>query len=239
MNGLPRVVTIAWCLTDASARGPARRLSHAAITAAAIEVADDQGLGAVTMARVAQRLGFTTMALYRYVSTKAELLLLMADAAVALPDLKVERVEGASGLRRWADAVRDAHRAHPWLAEVPRASTSAMMPNSARMTDLALRALDGLPLTAPEKLATVLALSGLAAFYADVERSMAAEPTEAIDPDALAPFVGALAASCPDVAALTAAGEFVNTTGADDSWVEQQHAFSVAALLAGLPSAAE
>ena len=102
MNGLPRVVTIAWCLTDASARGPARRLSHAAITAAAIEVADDQGLGAVTMARVAQRLGFTTMALYRYVSTKAELLLLMADAAVALPDLKVERGEGASGLRRWA-----------------------------------------------------------------------------------------------------------------------------------------
>ena len=58
-------------------RGPKPALTVEAIVDAAIELADSGGLEAVSMASVAKRLGFTTMSLYRYVTSKDELLQLM------------------------------------------------------------------------------------------------------------------------------------------------------------------
>lgn len=54
---------------------PEQGLSVGRIVTAAIELADADGLGAVSMARVATRLGFTTMSLYRHVHSKDELVL--------------------------------------------------------------------------------------------------------------------------------------------------------------------
>jgi len=51
-----------------------RGLSEARVVAAAIALADEDGLEAVSMARVAERLGFTTMSLYRHVRSKDDLL---------------------------------------------------------------------------------------------------------------------------------------------------------------------
>ena len=73
-TGLPRAVMIAWGMEEAPQRGPSRGLSHEKIVAAGIDLADAEGLGAVTMQAVARSLGFTTMSLYRYVSSKDELL---------------------------------------------------------------------------------------------------------------------------------------------------------------------
>src|SRR5690606_16759942 len=70
-------------------RGAETGLSPAAIVRAAIGVADAEGIDGLSMRRVAARLGVTTMALYRYVSAKDDLVLLMADtvfAEHALPD---------------------------------------------------------------------------------------------------------------------------------------------------------
>ncbi|MFC7655745.1 TetR/AcrR family transcriptional regulator [Pseudonocardia benzenivorans] len=52
---------------------------------AAVEIADADGLAAVSMARVAERLGNAPMALYRHVRSKSELLILMADLAMEGP----------------------------------------------------------------------------------------------------------------------------------------------------------
>ena len=77
-------------------RGRKPSLTLADITRAAVELADAEGLAAVSMARVAERLGNSTMALYRHVKSKDELLLLMSDAA--------HRDAGAvAGGRRLAD----------------------------------------------------------------------------------------------------------------------------------------
>lgn len=51
-----------------------RLIDREAVLDAALVVADDQGLDGLTMRAVAERLGVTTMALYRHVSCKAELL---------------------------------------------------------------------------------------------------------------------------------------------------------------------
>ena len=55
------------------------------IVDAAIEIADADGLGAVSMAAVATRLGYTPMSLYRYVSAKDDLMLLMQETATGTP----------------------------------------------------------------------------------------------------------------------------------------------------------
>lgn len=77
-----RTLALAWGLAAAPQRGPKRELSLERIVEAAIAIADAEGLAAVTMQRVAQTFEFSTMALYRYVTTKDELHRLMLDTAL-------------------------------------------------------------------------------------------------------------------------------------------------------------
>ena len=68
-----------------------RSLNIDAIVGAAIEVAEDKGVGAVTMRNVGQRLGFTGMSLYRHVENKNALLDLMADHVIGeVPDIETD-----------------------------------------------------------------------------------------------------------------------------------------------------
>src|SRR5437773_485762 len=80
-TGLPPGIEAAWGLHRPPSRGPKPALSLDRIVRAAIGLADARGLDAVSMGRVAAALGAGTMALYRYVRTKDELLVLMVDAA--------------------------------------------------------------------------------------------------------------------------------------------------------------
>ena len=90
-------------------RKPRLGLSLDRVVQSGIELADGDGLGAVSMKRVAERLGFTTMSLYRYVTSKDELLLLMHDtvwqppAGLDVPAGRLARRPGAVDPR----AVRD------------------------------------------------------------------------------------------------------------------------------------
>ena len=87
-------------------RGPKPGLTIDGIVAAALDLADREGLGALSMARIAKELGFTTMSLYRYVQSKAELLMLISDASVGpAPDM-AGIVDWRDGLTRWARASR-------------------------------------------------------------------------------------------------------------------------------------
>ena len=78
---LPRGVALAWGVAADPQRGPKREMSVEKIVEAAVELADAEGLGAVSMAAVAARLGYTPMSLYRYVSAKDDLMLLMQEEA--------------------------------------------------------------------------------------------------------------------------------------------------------------
>jgi AcrR family transcriptional regulator len=98
-------------------RGPRPGQSVDTVVAAGIALADADGLDAVTMRRVAERLGVAPMTLYTYVPGKAELLELMLDGvytAMARADTAGRPWrERAEALAAENKALYDAH---PWAA---------------------------------------------------------------------------------------------------------------------------
>jgi DNA-binding transcriptional regulator YhcF (GntR family) len=117
-------------------------LTQREIVEAAVRIADADGLPLVTMRRVADSLGVSTMALYRHVPNKADLTLLMADSVFAgaqLPELPVtawrRRLDAAAHLF-WAVFSR-----HPWAAEVLSISRPQVMPNVLPLAEWSLSTL--------------------------------------------------------------------------------------------------
>ncbi|WP_346768436.1 TetR/AcrR family transcriptional regulator C-terminal domain-containing protein [Streptomyces sp. R301] len=87
------------------------------IVAAAVAVADAEGLAAVSMRRVAAELGVATMSLYRHVADKDDLLVRMMDAAIAERPLPADPPPGwREPLTVAARQLWGRFRAHPWLA---------------------------------------------------------------------------------------------------------------------------
>lgn len=171
---LPRAVALAWGVAANPQRGPKRELSIERIVEAAIEIADSEGLGAVSMSRVATSLGFTTMSLYRYVTSKDDLVLLMQEAAseVAVPDDTLER-GWRDGVTAWVLAIRGAYAAHPWLVDIP-VSGAPITPNSLTIVDWFLREVRDLPLSDGEKMSTLLLLTAYSRATSAQERDLAA-----------------------------------------------------------------
>ncbi|WP_067826581.1 TetR/AcrR family transcriptional regulator [Actinomadura kijaniata] len=91
--------------------------SRAEITAAAVAVADAEGLPAVTMRRVATEIGAGVMSLYTYVRDKETLLELMIDHVVGEAGTAPPTGDWRADLRAVALAQRVVLRRHPWLAE--------------------------------------------------------------------------------------------------------------------------
>src|SRR5262249_56096865 len=88
-----------------------------------VGLGDAEGLEAVSMARVAQELGFTTMSLYRYVTSKDELLQLMWNAsAQGAEELVLEGDGWRPRLRMWAVIQRAMIDRHPWITQMPMAA---------------------------------------------------------------------------------------------------------------------
>ncbi|MGH4015677.1 MAG: TetR/AcrR family transcriptional regulator [Pseudonocardiaceae bacterium] len=100
-------------------RGKERGLDVDAVVAAATELADRDGLEAVTMRRVAQALAVGAMTLYTYVPGKAELLDLMLDAAYArMPRADTTGKHWRARLVAIAEENRALFDTHPWAAAV-------------------------------------------------------------------------------------------------------------------------
>src|SRR6266496_1701688 len=100
-------IELLWGLRTPPSRGPKPALTVERIAQAAIEIADADGFAAVSMQRVASHLGFTKMALYRYVADKAELLAIMIETAAGEPP-DLGRVSGGwrPKLEEWAHRLR-------------------------------------------------------------------------------------------------------------------------------------
>ncbi|QIQ04637.1 GntR family transcriptional regulator [Streptomyces liangshanensis] len=121
-------------------------LTQERIVEAAVEIADAEGLAALSMRGVAARLGVAAMSPYRYVDSKEDLVLLMADAAFGeaeypdaadVPDDWRGRVElGTRTLWRL-------YRKHPWLAQLHPLTRPLMLPNLMVHAEWMLSALEG------------------------------------------------------------------------------------------------
>ncbi len=158
-NLIPPSIELAWGRRQRPTRGPKPALTLDRIVAAGIKVAATEGIGALSMTRLAAELGVGTMSLYRYVTAKDELLTLMVDRALGPPPDAPPGEDWRAGLNRWAVGVRAAYQRQPWTLRVP-ISAPPMGPNNVGWLENALRALSGTQLTEQEKLSTVLLLSG-------------------------------------------------------------------------------
>ncbi|MEX5713023.1 TetR/AcrR family transcriptional regulator [Parafrankia sp. FMc6] len=159
-DGLPPGVDLLWGRRERGRRGPRPGLSLARIVTAAVEIADEEGLGPLSMSRLAQRLGFTAMSLYRYMTGKDELLMLMLDAVMASPPPGPAPGEGwRAVLERWAGECRSLYQRHPWALDAP-ISRPPLGPNQLRWLDAGLAALAGTRATPEENLSVMLLLDG-------------------------------------------------------------------------------
>ena len=115
-------------------RLPRGTLDREAVVAAALDLADREGLKAVTMARVAGALGASAMALYRYVHDKQELLEAVIELALAeVPAIAQDRRPWRARLEEFAWESRRAALRHPALVEVV-ASQNARLYGAAATT---------------------------------------------------------------------------------------------------------
>lgn len=153
-----RSVALLWGPPARATRGPKPALTLDAIVAAAMAVADREGLAALTMNRVAADLDVTPMALYRYVPGKGDLVALMIDRAVGRPpapgggDWRTE-------VARWARASLSSMQRHGWLLE-SIIGRVAIGPNWLAWIDAALASVEPLRLSARERVAVVLLVDG-------------------------------------------------------------------------------
>ncbi|WP_055585555.1 TetR/AcrR family transcriptional regulator [Streptacidiphilus griseoplanus] len=118
-------------------------LDRERIVAAAVALADEGGLEAVSLRKVAARLNAGPMRLYGYISTKEELFDLMLDEVQA--EILPGRHSGdwRETLRTLAHRTRQAALRHPWLADLLGGRPS-LGPNGLAVTEAKLAALDGL-----------------------------------------------------------------------------------------------
>ena len=142
-EGQGGTVELLWGLREPPSRGPKPTLSIGRIAQAAIDIADADGLAAVSMQRVADALDVTKMALYRYLAGKAELLACMIEQAVGdPPDLAHLSGGWRPRLQAWARQMWASWDCHPWL---PGATTGdrVMGPRELGWTECAVGALAG------------------------------------------------------------------------------------------------
>lgn len=143
-----RTLALLWCdPTAVPSRGPERGLDITAVVAAATDLADREGLAAVTMRRLATDLGVAAMTLYTYVPGKAELVDLMVDATYSrLPLVDTTARPWRQRLSAVAGENRALYQAHPWAAAVSTLRPP-LGPGLMAKYDHELRALDGLGLS--------------------------------------------------------------------------------------------
>lgn len=154
-----RSTELLWGTREPGGRRPRPGLSLERIVRAAIDLADAEGVAALSMRRIAERLGFTTMSLYRHVPGKAELLDLMRDALAG----ELARPDGSAGgwragLEAWAREGWSLYRRHPWLVQMG-GTRHVPGPNAVANYERALRLVSGTGLR-PAEIAAVVGLLG-------------------------------------------------------------------------------
>ena len=204
-----------------SGRGRPATLGVEDIVTTAVRLADEGGLEAASLPRIAGALGVTTMSLYRHVGGRHELWGLMSDAA-AVPTPVIDPATGwREGVHTWAYALRAVYGAHPWLPQVPVPAPPGG-PNAVAWVDAFLRALRDTDLEPGRRLGLVTLVTGYVRNASLVEAGLAAgraasgqdqAGTEAAYLAAMRALVDP--ARFPDAARLFAADPFGTGTGTD------------------------
>jgi AcrR family transcriptional regulator len=212
---IPRTLQVLWGEAGGSAKR-ASALSLDRIVAAGIALADAEGIAALSMARLAERLQSKPMSLYRHVSNKDELLIFMMDAASGPPP-QLPPGDWRPALAAWARALQGVYYAHPWILQVAT-GRPPLEPAQLGWLDRGLACLDGTALSHRDRFEAVMTLLN----YVRGEAQIMAILLRGSDPANVhyAELVDRFATPerLPALAAASAAGLFTEPAGAPASF---------------------
>ncbi|MFC3577314.1 TetR/AcrR family transcriptional regulator C-terminal domain-containing protein [Streptomyces yaanensis] len=173
MAGRAAEPEVIWARPERAGRGPKPAYSRGDIAAAAVRIADADGIDAVSMRRVAAEIGCGTMSLYNYVPRKEDLYELMVDLVSGEYDLS-GRPSGdwRADMLAMARQTLDIMRRHPWLVRV-MSSVYSVSPNALRYLEKCLACLEGLDIPAGTKLELIAMINGSAMTFVANERAIA------------------------------------------------------------------
>lgn len=157
-----------WMRPERAAVGRPAQHSRAEITAAALAIADREGLEAVSMRRVAGELGTGAASLYRYVETRDELLDLMTDAVGSEYDLASPSGDWLADLVAFGEQSRTILRRHRWLPGLVMARP-VLGPNGLALLEYVLTVLARHPADIRTKLEGFATLNGVTAAFVQHE----------------------------------------------------------------------
>ncbi|MFI0506585.1 TetR/AcrR family transcriptional regulator [Streptomyces albogriseolus] len=172
MAGRAAEPQVIWARPERSGRGPRPAYSRADIAAAAVRIADAEGLDAVSMRRVAAELGCGTMSLYNYVPRKEDLYELMVDAVGGEHELWEPSGHWRADMLRVAHQTRDLMHRHPWLPRL-MSPVYGFSPNSLRYLEHCLACLDPMPGPQGVKMELIAMLNGIVTTYVSNELATA------------------------------------------------------------------
>jgi len=158
---IARTLELLWDTGKRPSRGPKPTLTLDRIVEAAVQVADAEGLEALSMRRIATELGTGTMSLYRYVPGKGELLDLMLDRVQRPSENPADLGDGGwrSALEALGRATLALYRRHPWLLQVNQ-SRPILGPSALDGMEKILSRIKPMGLTDPELVSAIIMVDG-------------------------------------------------------------------------------
>ena len=159
---------VIWMRPEHAATGRPAQRSRAEITAAAVTIADREGLDAVSMRRVATELGTGAASLYRYVDNREDLLDLMIDATGAEYAFAAPTGDWLADLLDIGDQARAIMRRHPWLPSL-LITRSVLGPNGLVLLEHVLKAFVPHPASLAAKLEAFAILNTTTALFVQNE----------------------------------------------------------------------
>lgn len=156
---LPPALRRAWgARPPKGTRGRRASLDIDTIVLRAVELADEGGVSALSLVRLAEVLNVTPNALYRYLDSREELDILLREYALADPPSAARIDDWQVATRDWAHRLRARYLAHPWLADLTL--TVPITPNALGWLEALLSRLEGSSLGAAETIRAATLLDG-------------------------------------------------------------------------------
>jgi AcrR family transcriptional regulator len=153
------------------------------IVTTAIAVADSEGIGGLSMRRLATELGIAPMSLYRHVADKEDLLLAMIDrvaGASAFPEVPPDATR--TRLECAARMLWDTFRRHPWMASALSLTRPQPVPSAVPLTEWMLASLERSGLDLQTRFTAVLSVIGyVRGMGLNIEMEVEAEAATGLD----------------------------------------------------------
>jgi AcrR family transcriptional regulator len=193
-------------LASTIARKPRAPLSRERILRAAIELADEDGIDALTMRRLGRRLGVEAMSLYNHVADKDDLLDGMVEEVTTEFEVPTGTPDWKASIRSCTISAHGVLRRHPWASSVIE-SRARSGPARLRLLDATIGVLAGAGFPMPVVIRTLMALDSHTYGFTLQEQAWPF-PVEAA-PEMAAALAADLPDEYPNMAAMVA---FVATT---------------------------